>query len=77
MLEKARALRGLGAEELPSALMERLTDEEAQLLSRVAIEREPLQLVTRKLRADAPIDAASSANWTTFSNASTRCGRVR
>ena len=45
VLEKARALRGVAAEEFPGILMERLTEEEAQLLSRVAIEREPLQLV--------------------------------
>jgi DNA primase len=45
LLEKARALQTVAADEFPGALMERLTDDEAQLLSRVAIEREPLQLV--------------------------------
>jgi DNA primase len=45
VLQKARALQSVSAEEFPSALMERLTDDEAQLLSRVAIERERLQLV--------------------------------
>jgi DNA primase len=36
LLEKARALAEVHGDELPSALMERLTDQEAQLLSRVA-----------------------------------------
>jgi DNA primase len=37
---KALALKKLSAEELPGALMERLSDQEAQLLARVATERE-------------------------------------
>jgi hypothetical protein len=41
LLEKARALNSVDAEELPSALMERLSDQEAQLLSKAAVEREP------------------------------------
>ncbi len=41
ILEKARDVCSQGPEELPSALMERLTDQEAQLLSKVASEREP------------------------------------
>jgi DNA primase len=45
LLLKARPLATLDAEALPGTLMERLSDEEAQLLSRVASEREPLQLV--------------------------------
>lgn len=45
LLEKARRLAALDVEALPGVLMERLTDQEAQLLSRVASEREPLQLV--------------------------------
>jgi DNA primase len=40
LLEKALALQSQGPEELPSALMERLTDQEAQLLSKIASERE-------------------------------------
>jgi hypothetical protein len=44
-LEKARGLTSLGPEELPGVLMERLSDQEAQLLSRIASEREPPQLV--------------------------------
>ncbi len=40
LLEKAFTLRSQGPEELPSALMERLTDQEAQLLAKVASERE-------------------------------------
>ncbi|HXG87150.1 MAG TPA: DNA primase [Vicinamibacterales bacterium] len=38
LLEKAASLLNLDAEELPAALMERLNDQEAQLLSRVASE---------------------------------------
>jgi DNA primase len=45
LLEKARSLTSLGPDALPGVLMERLSDQEAQLLSRVASEREPLQLV--------------------------------
>lgn len=45
VLEKARALTSVDPEELPSALMERLSDQEAQLLTSVATAREPLQLV--------------------------------
>jgi DNA primase len=45
LLEKARRLTSLGPDALPGVLMERLSDQEAQLLSRVASEREPLQLV--------------------------------
>jgi hypothetical protein len=45
LLEKARRLSSLGPEVLPAVLMERLSDQEAQLLARVASEREPLQLV--------------------------------
>jgi hypothetical protein len=45
VLEKARALQAVPAEEFPGALMERLSEQEAQLLARVATEREPLQLV--------------------------------
>jgi len=41
VLEKALGLQSRTAEELPGALMEHLTDQEAQLLSRVATEREP------------------------------------
>jgi DNA primase len=41
VLEKARALSREDPEELPSALMERLSDQEAQLVSKAAIEREP------------------------------------
>ena len=40
LLEKVLALRSLGPDELPSALMERLTDQEAHLISKVASERE-------------------------------------
>ena len=40
VLQKARALASRGAAALPSGLMERLTDEEAELVSRVATERE-------------------------------------
>lgn len=40
ILEKARTLTSLGPEELPGALMERLSDLEAQLVSRAASERE-------------------------------------
>jgi DNA primase len=40
LLQKALELRKIGAMELPAALMERLTDQEAQLLARVATERE-------------------------------------
>jgi hypothetical protein len=40
VLEKARGLSSVDAEELPSALMERLSEQEAQLLSRVATESE-------------------------------------
>ena len=40
LLQKARELSSLGAEMLPSALMERLNDQESQLLSKVATERE-------------------------------------
>jgi DNA primase len=45
LLEKARSLTSLGPQALPGVLMERLSDQEAQLLARVASEREPLQLV--------------------------------
>jgi hypothetical protein len=41
VLEKARALAIGDVGELPSALMERLSDQEAQLLSKAATEREP------------------------------------
>ncbi len=41
ILEKARGFLSLGPEELPGALMERLSDQEAQLVSRAAMEREP------------------------------------
>jgi DNA primase len=41
VLEKARALAGGHVNELPGALMERLSDQEAQLLSKAATEREP------------------------------------
>jgi hypothetical protein len=41
VLEKARALAGGHVNELPGALMERLSDQEAQLLSKAASEREP------------------------------------
>ena len=40
LLEKVLELRSLGPDELPSALMERLTDQEAHLISKVASERE-------------------------------------
>jgi DNA primase len=40
LLEKVLELRTLGPDELPSALMERLTDQEAHLISKVASERE-------------------------------------
>jgi DNA primase len=40
LLEKALSLQSRGAEEFPSALMERLTDQEAQLLAKIASERE-------------------------------------
>lgn len=40
LLEKAWALQASGPDEFPSALMERLTDQEAQLLSRIATGRE-------------------------------------
>ena len=40
LLERVLQLRSLGPDELPSSLMERLTDQEAQLLSKVASERE-------------------------------------
>ncbi len=40
LLEKAWALQASGPDEFPSALMERLMDQEAQLLSRIATERE-------------------------------------
>ena len=40
LLEKALTLQSQGPEELPNALMERLTDQEAQLLSKIASERE-------------------------------------
>jgi DNA primase len=40
LLEKALGLISRGPEELPTALMERLTDQEAQLLSKIAAERE-------------------------------------
>jgi DNA primase len=45
VLEKARALTSIDPGELPSALMERLSDQEAQLLARVASESEPPVLV--------------------------------
>jgi DNA primase len=41
VLEKAHSLIGLGPEELPSALLERLSDQEAQLVAKAASEREP------------------------------------
>lgn len=41
LLEKAHGLISQGPEELPSVLMERLSDQEAQLLSKAATEREP------------------------------------
>ena len=41
MLEKAIAVVAATNEELPNALMERLSDQEAQLLAKVATEREP------------------------------------
>lgn len=41
ILEKARALTPEDAAELPSSLMERLSEQEAQVVSRAAIEREP------------------------------------
>ncbi len=41
LLEKAFHLKSRGAEELPATLMERLTDQEAQLLAKVAAETEP------------------------------------
>lgn len=40
LLEKALTLQSQGPGELPNALMERLTDQEAQLLSKIASERE-------------------------------------
>ena len=40
ILAKARALLSRGPDELPGALMERLSDQEAQLVSRAAMERE-------------------------------------
>ncbi len=41
IFEKARELASGGAEALPTSLMERLSDQEAQLVSRAATEREP------------------------------------
>jgi DNA primase len=41
ILEKARALAPEDAAELPSSLMERLSEQEAQVVSKAAIEREP------------------------------------
>jgi DNA primase len=41
VLEKAIAVVAAANEELPNALMERLSDQEAQLLAKVATEREP------------------------------------
>jgi DNA primase len=41
VLEKARQTARSGKSELPNAVMERLTDQEAQLLARVATDREP------------------------------------
>ncbi len=41
ILEKAKGLISLGPEELPGQLMERLSDQEAQLVSKAASEREP------------------------------------
>jgi hypothetical protein len=41
VMEKALAVLAVGPAELPNALMERLTDQEAQLVSKVASEREP------------------------------------
>lgn len=40
LLEKTLSLRGRPAEEFPGALLERLNDQEAQLLARIATERE-------------------------------------
>ncbi|MGH9201263.1 MAG: DNA primase, partial [Vicinamibacterales bacterium] len=40
LLEKILELRSLGPEELPTSVMERLNDQEAQLVSKVASERE-------------------------------------
>ena len=41
LIQKAIELRSLPPDEVPSALMERLSDQEAQLLSKAATEREP------------------------------------
>ncbi len=41
LLEKAIVLAAHAGDELPNALMERLTNQESQLLARVATEREP------------------------------------
>jgi hypothetical protein len=41
VLGKALQVMASGSDELPNVVMERLTDQEAQLLARVAIDREP------------------------------------